>query len=248
MSEAIVEVRVKSTSCGQLGVRAGLGLGKAVSGNARARMPLRWRTAVISPSRNPTGRVSCISSMNRLSLRPFSSSSVRSDLDGRSAAAALFVRLSVGGVFLISGALKFAFDNQGVGRFTKLGLPAPASLATFVGGVEVVCGALILVGLLTRLAAVPLVIDMLVALVVTKLPLLFGPGPEPVAALPKVGFLAFAYQSRLDLTMLTLSVYLVALGAGAWSVDASRLRRRRERTLIDAVQSASPSDGLEHST
>jgi putative oxidoreductase len=114
-----------------------------------------------------------------------------------SSRAAVLLRGAVGSVFLVSGATKFLFDNQGPGRFAKIGFPAAHELASFVGGVEIVCGALLVVGLLTRLAAVPLIVDMVVALVTTKVPLLFGAGPEPVAAPPKIGFWAFAYQARL---------------------------------------------------
>src|SRR4029079_10578748 len=100
--------------------------------------------------------------------------------------ATVAIRGAVGGVFRVSGVLKFLFANQGPARFAKLGLPA--DLSYFVGSVEVVCGALLLGGLFTRFAAVPLVVDMLVALATTKVPLLYGPGPEPVAAMPKTGF------------------------------------------------------------
>jgi putative oxidoreductase len=155
--------------------------------------------------------------------------------DGASRATVL-VRAPVGVVFLVSGAVKFLFDNQGPGRFAKIGLPAAAQLATFVGGVEIVCGALLVVGLFARLAAVPLVVDMIVALVTTKLPLLFGAGPEPVAAAPKIGFWAFAYQSRLDWTMLLGCAYIVAVGAGLWSMDAIRARRRSEGALLGRVR------------
>jgi putative oxidoreductase len=160
---------------------------------------------------------------------------------GRSASrATLVVRAAVGGVFLVSGATKFLFENQGPGRFAKLGLPAAAELATFVGAVEITCGALLVLGLFARLAAVPLVIDMIVALATTKVPLLFGPGPEPVAAAPKTGFWAFAYQSRLDVTMLLACVYLVVIGAGLWSIDALRARRRWEGALLGKVRDGAP--------
>src|SRR5882672_2275001 len=84
------------------------------------------------------------------------------------------VRAAVGSVFLVSGTIKFLFENQGEGRFAKIGLPSPETLAYFVGGVEIVAGALIVLGLFTRLATVPLIIDMIVAVATTKLPLLFG--------------------------------------------------------------------------
>jgi uncharacterized membrane protein YphA (DoxX/SURF4 family) len=150
--------------------------------------------------------------------------------------ATVAIRAAVGGVFIVSGLLKFVFSNQGPARFAKIGLPAPTELAYFVGGVEVVCGTLLLVGLLTRLAAVPLVIDMIVALATTKVPLLYGPGPEPALAMPKTGFWAFAYQARLDATMLTACVYLAIVGAGVWSVDAILSRRRGGGPLMNDVR------------
>ena len=148
------------------------------------------------------------------------------------------LRGAVGAVFLVSGAVKFLFANQGPGRFAKLGMSA--ELASFVGGVEIVCGALLVVGLLTRLAAVPLAIDMIVALLTTKVPLLFGAGPEPVAAPPRTGFWAFAYQARLDVTMLLACVYIVAVGAGLWSIDALLARRRWEGAIFHKVRDDAP--------
>jgi putative oxidoreductase len=145
---------------------------------------------------------------------------------GPSSTAELLVRAPVGAVFITSGIIKFLFENQGPGRFGKLGLPAPAELAHFVGAVEIVGGCMIAIGLFTRLAAIPLVIDMLVAIATTKVPLLFGPGPEPVAAIPKIGFWAFAYQSRLDFTMLSACLYFALAGAGLASLDMLLARRR----------------------
>jgi putative oxidoreductase len=151
---------------------------------------------------------------------------------GQPTRATLLVRLAVGSVFVSSGLVKFLFDNQGPGRFAKIGLPAAPALASFVGATEIVCGTLLLAGLFVRLAALPLVVDMVVAIVTTKLPLLFGAGPEPVAASPKTGFWAFAYQARLDLTMLAACVFLVVVGAGLLSVDALLSRRRWEERLM----------------
>jgi putative oxidoreductase len=142
----------------------------------------------------------------------------------------------VGGVFLASGVIKFLFANQGAGRFAKIGLPAPEQLAGFVGAVEIIGGALLMLGLFTRLAAIPLVIDMVVAIATTKVPLLFGPGPEPVSALPKVGFWAFAYQARLDVAMLMAAGYLLAVGAGLWSIDGVLSRHRWFRALLGRVR------------
>ena len=143
-------------------------------------------------------------------------------------AATILIRVAVGGVFVASGLIKFLYTNQGAGRFAKLGIPAPELMANFVGVVEIAAGLLLAVGLATRLAAIPLLVDMLVAMGTSKLPLLFGAGPEPVAAAPKVGLWAFAYQSRLDSTMLLSCLFLFAVGAGAWSLDALRTASSRK--------------------
>jgi uncharacterized membrane protein YphA (DoxX/SURF4 family) len=140
-------------------------------------------------------------------------------------AGAALGRGAAGLVFVVSGALKLVHENQGVARFTKLGFPAPGTVAGAIGGIEVVLGALLLVGLLARASALVLAADMVVAIAVTKLPLLWGPGPEPVAAPPKTGALAFLYQARLDLTMLAVTVGVVLCGAGIASLDARRRAR-----------------------
>jgi uncharacterized membrane protein YphA (DoxX/SURF4 family) len=155
--------------------------------------------------------------------------------------AVVLIRAPVGAVFITSGILKFLYENQGPGRFAKLGLPAPADLAHFVGAVEIVGGTLIALGLLVRMAAIPLVVDMLVAIATSKVPLLFGPGPEPVSAMPKVGFWAFAYQSRLDFTMLSACLYLGLAGAGLWSLDALRARRGAIGPAIPTASREAPS-------
>jgi uncharacterized membrane protein YphA (DoxX/SURF4 family) len=133
-------------------------------------------------------------------------------------AAVILVRLIVGAVFLSEGIQKFLFPDQlGVGRFTKIGIPAPEFTAPFVGGVEIVCGSLVLLGMLTRLAAIPLIVDMLVAIASTKIPILAGKG-----------FWAMAHESRTDWSMLLGSAFLLIVGAGPWSVDA-RIERTRVR-------------------
>jgi putative oxidoreductase len=128
--------------------------------------------------------------------------------------AVILVRALVGGVFLSEGIQKFLFPAAlGVGRFTTIGIPAPQIMAPFVGGVETVCGLLVILGLVTRLAAVPLLIDILVAIATTKVPMLL-----------KSGFWAAAHEARTDYCMLLGSIFLVAVGGGPWSLDA----RRRE--------------------
>ncbi len=132
----------------------------------------------------------------------------------------LLIRLVVGAVFLSEGIQKFLFPNDlGVGRFIKIGIPAPQVMATFVGMVEIVCGTLIIFGLLTRLAAIPLIIDMLVAIVTTKIPILL-----------KSGFWAMAHEARVDYAMLLGSIFLLVVGAGRLSIDW-RLGSRASRTV-----------------
>ena len=124
--------------------------------------------------------------------------------------AVILVRIMVGSVFLSEGIQKFLFpDALGIGRFMKIGIPAPEILAPFVGVCEIVCGLLVLLGLLTRWAAVPLIINMLVAITTTKIPILL-----------KSGFWAMAHEARTDWAMVLGSLFLLIVGAGSWSVDA----------------------------
>jgi putative oxidoreductase len=130
--------------------------------------------------------------------------------------ATLLVRLVTGGVFLSEGIQKFLYPDQlGVGRFTRIGIPSPETLAPFVATIEIVCGTLLLLGLLTRLAAIPLIINMLVAIASTKIPILLNEG-----------FWTSAHESRTDLAMLFCSLFLLAVGAGPLSLDC-RLHRPR---------------------
>jgi putative oxidoreductase len=146
--------------------------------------------------------------------------------------ATLLVRLSVGAVFLSEGMQKFLFaDAQGAGRFAKIGIPAPDIMGPFVGCVEIVCGALLLIGLLTRLAAIPLMIDISVAIISTKVPILLGHGFWRFS-LPKLasyGFWSMAHEARTDLCMLLGSLFLLVVGAGKkWSLDARLTREHTE--------------------
>lgn len=179
----------------------------------------------------PAAGATCMEDMATLPVRRLAELLFRPNI-GHPTRATLLVRVAAGYVFISSGLLKFLFDNQGPGRFAKIGFPAAPALASFVGAVEVVCGSLLLAGLLVRLAAIPLVVDMVVAIVTTKLPLLLGAGPESVAAPPKTGFWAFSYQARLDVTMLAACVFLAVAGAGLLSLDALFSRRRWEERLM----------------
>jgi uncharacterized membrane protein YphA (DoxX/SURF4 family) len=129
--------------------------------------------------------------------------------------ATMLIRLMVGAVFLSEGTQKFLFPViLGVGRFAKIGLPNPEFLGYFVGSFETVCGALVLLGLLTRLAAIPLIIIMLVAIATTKVPILLNEG-----------FWKMAHETRTDWAMLLGSLFLLIVGAGHWSLDAYWYRR-----------------------
>jgi len=137
-------------------------------------------------------------------------------------------------VFLSEGIQKFLFPNDlGVGRFIKIGIPAPQVMAPFVGVIELVCGTLIILGLLTRLAAVPLIIDISVAILSTKIPILLGRGfwRFSLSNLPSYGFWSMAHEARVDYAMLLGSIFLLIVGAGAWSIDAGLSRGNRPRQL-----------------
>ncbi|MQY14700.1 putative membrane protein [Streptomyces sp. RB5] len=140
-------------------------------------------------------------------------------------AATALIRLYVGAVFLSEGILKFLRpDTQGTGRFDKAGIPAPDFFAPLDGAFEIACGLLILAGLLTRLAAVPMIVNMLGALLITKLPILWGDAP---LFADESGWWDFAHESRTDLAQLCGSLFLLLVGAGTLSVDARLARTHR---------------------
>jgi len=131
--------------------------------------------------------------------------------DGTAQASVILVRLLVGWVYFSEGVQKFLFPAAlGVGRFAKIGIPAPHFFAPFVGVVEIVCGLLVIVGFLTRLVAIPLVIDISVAIATTKIPML-----------AKDGFWGTMHEARTDLCMLLGSLFLIAVGSGRLSLDTT---------------------------
>jgi putative oxidoreductase len=155
--------------------------------------------------------------------------------------ATVLMRVMAGGVFLSEGILKFVYTNQGVGRFTKLGFPFPDFTASFVGGLEMVGGCLMIAGLLTRAAAIPFVIEMVVAILSTKVSLFLGTSPLPLPpAPPRVGIWAVLHETRSDWAQLLTSLYLVAVGPGRWSLDARLLRRPRPVPVAAPVGVRSP--------
>ena len=148
-------------------------------------------------------------------------------LDARAPRATILVRLMVGAVFVSEGVQKFLFPEQlGAGRFESIGFAQPHLLAPFVGSFEIGCGTLVLLGLATRLAVLPLIAIMLTAIVTTKLPILLGGalGPFHVPALKSSGFWAMAHEARTDWSMLLGSLFLCLAGSGRWSVDAGLAR------------------------
>jgi uncharacterized membrane protein YphA (DoxX/SURF4 family) len=138
--------------------------------------------------------------------------------------ALLLLRIAVAFVFITEGIQKFLYPEAlGVGRFIKIGIPYPEISAPFVGGVEILAGALVLIGLFTRLAAVALVIDMVVAITATRLPVLLGYGFWGFASpTGKTGFWTAAHEARLDLMMLFSCLLLLAIGPGKASFDQGR--------------------------
>lgn len=122
---------------------------------------------------------------------------------------ALIPRLAVGLIFLSEGLQKFITPQAtGAGRFAAIGFQHPQFWAAFVGVFEIACGILLLLGLLTRLAAIPLLIDMIVAFITTKIPILMGKG-----------FWSFAHEYRTDFAMTLLLIYLLIYGGGNYSID-----------------------------
>jgi uncharacterized membrane protein YphA (DoxX/SURF4 family) len=131
-------------------------------------------------------------------------------------AAVILVRLMVGAVFLSEGIQKFLFPAEvGAGRFAKIGFESPEFVAQFVACFEIACGTLVLSGILTRMAVIPLIVIMLTAIYKTKFPIF-----------EDAGFWKMAHEARTDWSMLLGSTFLLIVGAGPWSVDAFLSRKR----------------------
>lgn len=134
--------------------------------------------------------------------------------------AVLLIRLATGGVFLSEGIQKFLYPAAlGAGRFARIGIPHPGFMGPFVGVVETLCGAMLLLGLFTRLAALPLVIDMVVALLTTKFPIWLSQG-----------FWSSAHEARTDVAMLLGALFLLAVGPGPRSLDATLFGEGRQHS------------------
>ncbi len=123
----------------------------------------------------------------------------------------VFIRLAVGLIFFTQGILKFIDPSMGILRFAKIGFPYPAFTAHFVGTFEIACGFLILIGLFSRLASIPLLIVILTAIATTKIPELLHPNQ---------GFRFMVSDARTDFAMTMALLFLISAGAGSWSFDA----------------------------
>jgi uncharacterized membrane protein YphA (DoxX/SURF4 family) len=129
----------------------------------------------------------------------------------------IIIRLIVGAVFLSEGIQKFLFPaDRGAGRFEKIGLPSPEFLGSFVGAFEIICGVLIIIGLLSRLASIPLIIIMLVAFSTTKTEVYL-----------EKGFWELLHGSRTDWAMLLGSIFLLIEGSGLWSIDKIVMKKEK---------------------
>src|SRR5664279_1798409 len=123
---------------------------------------------------------------------------------------AILVRLTVGLIFLTEGIQKYLFPNLlGTGRFLTIGFSNPSFWAYFTGTFEIICGTLIILGLISRLASVPLIIIMITAFITTKWPILMNKG-----------FWPWAHEYRTDFAMTLLLIYLLIYGSGSWSLDS----------------------------
>src|SRR5437764_926332 len=147
---------------------------------------------------------------------------LRRIFESHAPSAVWLVRLAVAIVFVSEGIQKFVYPAAlGAGRFAKIGIPAPEVIGPFIGVVEIVCGALVLVGLFTRIAALLLLADMTVAILSTKIPILIAHGYWRFAAPSgKPGLWSMLHEARTDLSMWLACLFLFVVGAGGGSVDA----------------------------
>ncbi|MBV8256025.1 MAG: DoxX family protein [Chitinophaga sp.] len=131
----------------------------------------------------------------------------------------LLIRLIPGLVFLSEGIQKFLLPvDLGPGRFEKIGFPQPEFWAYFTACFEIICGLLLIIGLLVRLATIPLLIVMIVAFIATKVPIL-----------EQKGFWAMAHEYRTDFAMTMILIFLLINGAGKFSMDHRLARMKRKR-------------------
>lgn len=131
----------------------------------------------------------------------------------------VFIRLAVGLIFFTQGVLKYTDPHMGILRFTRIGFPFPGLTAHVVGAFEMVCGLMVLAGLFSRIASMPLLVIILTAIATTKIPELFR---------PEQGFWFMVSDTRTDFAMTMSLLFLLAAGGGPWSLDAWRQRSQNQ--------------------
>jgi putative oxidoreductase len=155
------------------------------------------------------------------------------DTAGKAPSATILLRLMAGGVFLWEGILKFVYPNLGVGRFLKLGIPIPGVSAPFVAVLEIVGGLCLISGFLTRLFSVLFIIEMTVAILSTKIPMLMGTYPLALApSPPQSGIGLVLHEIRSDYAQIMTSIFLLIAGPGRLSIDSLIARRTRHKIII----------------
>ncbi|TGK14610.1 DoxX family protein [Leptospira stimsonii] len=137
----------------------------------------------------------------------------------------VLIRILAGGVFFWEGVIKFLFVNQGIGRFTKLGFSQPELVAGCIGALEIIGGLSLILGLATKQWSLLFIFEMIVAMILTKIPLYFGTSPLASPASPPIlGIWAVLHEIRSEYSQLLSSVYLFLVGPGRFSLD--RLRKQ----------------------
>ena len=143
----------------------------------------------------------------------------------------LAVRLYWGWQFMQTGWGKLTDIGKVIDFFTDLGIPAPALNAYFVSALEFGGGVLLILGLGSRLIALPLVIDMIVAYITADREALFSIFSNPDK-----------FTAAAPFTFLVASLVVLIFGPGRFSLDAllaSRMRDRRIRpTAVGSAGSA----------
>ncbi len=130
----------------------------------------------------------------------------------------LLVRIAVGLIFFTQGILKYIDPNMGVVRFARIGFSHPYFTAHLVGSFEILCGLLLLLGIGTRLVSIPLLIVIMTAIATTKVPEFFRANQ---------GFWYLVSDARTDFAMFCCLVFLISVGGGSWSPDATLAKHNR---------------------
>ena len=105
-------------------------------------------------------------------------------------------------------------------------------MATFTAVLEIVGGILLITGLFTRLISIPFIVEMLVAMLTTKIAMYLGTSPLPLPpAPPRTGLWAVLHEIRSEYAQLMSAIFLMIAGPGPWSIDALLARKRRSRAV-----------------